>query len=256
MAIIEAQFKRNAPGQARIRKEERRSRQRRRGNGMPFGPKKKAPNPVNVLREHVSTFLYWVKLGRTKFRGKKEIGPIFVEMESAKYLFEQATNGTVYDYQKKLERNVWAAAMHTYGEDLQRLKEAMLRAADACEAQKVIDSAAEESEDEAEARLEEEEAHLSLRERMKLAEARDAEEDARAEAAESAGPAPDGAAEMTEADCRELWEIYRHMNSEYRWMKKTADRWIEENPESGCLGMAAFLLAAPLAAVGALVHFL
>lgn len=223
---------------------------------MPFGPKKKAPNPVNVLREHVSTFMYWVKLGKTKFRGKKEIGPIFIEMESAKYLFEQATNGTVYDYQKKLERNVWAAAMHKYGEDLARLKEAMLRAADACEARKVIDSAAAESEEEEAARREEEESHLSLRERLKLAEERDAEEDAEEAAAEAAGPAPDGTAEMTEEDCKELWEIYRHMNGEYRWMKKTADRWIEENPESGCLAAVLMGLAVPAAAVYALFHVL
>lgn len=223
---------------------------------MNIGPKKKAPNPVNVLREHVSTFMYWVKLGRTKFKGKKEIGEIFLEMEGAKYLFDQATSGTVYDYQKKLERNVWAAAMHKYGEELQHLKEAMLRAADACEMRKDIEAQEAAGAEEEKKRREEEEAHLSLRERLKLAEERDAEEDAEEAAAEAAGPAPDGTAEMTEEDCKELWEIYRHMNGEYRWMKKTADRWIEENPESGCLAAVLMGLAVPAAAVYALFHVL
>ncbi len=222
---------------------------------MNIGPKKKAPNPVNVLREHVSTFMYWVKLGRTKFKGKKEIGAIFLEMEGARYLFDQATSGTVYDYQKKLERNVWAAAMHKYGEELQHLKEAMLRAADACEMRKDIEAQEAAGAEEEKKRREEEEAQLSLRERMALAEAREEEEDA-ADAREETKTVPEGGEEMTAEDCQELWEIYQNLNGEYRKMKKTADRWIEENPESGCLAMAAAFMAVPLAAVYALFHFL
>ena len=80
--------------------------------------------------------MYWVKTGKEKFRHKKEIGPIFAEMESARYLFEQALSGTVYDYQKKLERNVWAAAMHKYGEEMDKLKDALQRAVEACEARR------------------------------------------------------------------------------------------------------------------------
>ena len=46
------------------------------------------------------------------------------------------------------------------------------------------------------------------------------------------------------------------MNREYKQMKKTADRWIEENPEEGCLGVTLMLLLAPLAAVYGLFQIL
>lgn len=224
---------------------------------MAFGPKKKAPNPVNVLREHVSTFMYWVKLGKSQFRNKEEIGAIFREMESAKYLFDQATSGTVYDYQKKLERNVWGAAMQKYGEELGRLKEAMLRAADACEARKTLaeKEAAEKAKKEKE-RLEEEESKLSLREQMERADARAAEEEEEETSSEIDEFEADAGAMMTEADCRELWKIYQNLQGEYRWMKKTADRWIEENPESGCLAAVLAALLVPVGAACALFHFL
>ena len=42
---------------------------------MPFKKKKGTVSPVNILREYVSTYMYWVKTGKEKFRHKKEIGP-------------------------------------------------------------------------------------------------------------------------------------------------------------------------------------
>lgn len=129
--------------------------------------------------------------GQDEIQGEKEIGAIFLEMEGARYLFDQATSGTVYDYQKKLERNVWAAAMHKYGEELQHLKEAMLRAADACEMRKDIEAQEAAGAEEEKKRREEEEAQLSLRERMALAEAREEEEDA-ADAREETKTVPEG----------------------------------------------------------------
>lgn len=221
-----------------------------------IGPKSSKSNPVNMLREHVSTFFYWVKVGRTKFREKEEIGAIFREMDGAKYLFDQATSGTMYDYQRKLERNVWAAAMHKYGGELQRLREAMLRAADACEARKALEEkeAAEKAKEEARARDAADES-LTLREQIEREEAREEEEDEREAETPAEYEAESGAA-MTVEDCKELWTIYQHLNGEYKKMKKAADRWIADNPESGCLGAVLFLFAVPLAAAGALIHFL
>ena len=145
---------------------------------MPFKKKKGTVSPVNILREYVSTYMYWVKTGKEKFRHKKEIGPIFAEMESARYLFEQALSGTVYDYQKKLERNVWAAAMHKYGEEMDKLKDALQRAVEDCEAAKSDEEkeAAARAKEEAEKRKQEEE-KLSLKEQMALAEQRELEEE-------------------------------------------------------------------------------
>lgn len=225
---------------------------------MPFKKKKGTVSPVNILREYVSTYMYWVKTGKEKFRHKKEIGPIFAEMESARYLFEQALSGTVYDYQKKLERNVWAAAMHKYGEEMDKLKDALQRAVEDCEAAKSDEEkeAAARAKEEAEKRKQEEE-KLSLKEQMALAEQRELEEeeDEQEESLEEEIAA--GAGEtMTEADCKELWRIYQGMNREYKQMKKTADRWIEENPEEGCLGVTLMLLLAPLAAVYGLFQIL
>ncbi len=212
---------------------------------MLFNSKKGTPSPVNIMREHMAMFLYWVKTGRAKFKDKKEIGSIFIELENAKFLLEQATAGTMYDYTKKLERNVWAAAVNKYDGELLRLKEALLRAADACEAQQVF---VEESE--ADGRDEEE--GLSVREQMEREEARQREED---DAGVDVVPAGIGG-DMTEADCRELWKIYKSMNEEYRQMKKTADKWIAENPDEGCMGMAMLLAAVPAAAVYALFQWL
>lgn len=213
---------------------------------MLFDRKKGTPNPVNILREHISTFLFQVKTGRAKFNDKKEIGKIFRELEGAKFLLEQATASTMYDYTRKLERNVWAAAMQKYGELLQELKEAMLRAADACEARKSL----EEAESQEEEALRAEEEALSIREQMEREEARHREEE------DAEMELPSGGEEMTEADCRELWKIYRSMNEEYRQMKKTADKWIAENPDDGCLPMAVLGLTVPAAAVYTLFHFL
>lgn len=218
---------------------------------------KKESGIVGELNDHVTVYMNWVKIGRTKFRGKKEIGDLFIEMDNTRFLFEQAMGGSLYDYEKKLDRNVWAGAVHKYDEDMQRLKEALVRAVDRCEAEKI-------TEEEAKAELLREDAapesELSLREEMELAEKKEAEEAKKA--AEKAKKERVDEEEsrqselLTEADCRELWRIYQGMNTEYKEMKRLADRWFADHPEKGCLGVTLMLFLLPLGAIYGLFQVL
>lgn len=214
---------------------------------MGLSLKKKEAGPIGALREHMSAYMYWVKLGHSKFQHKKEVGRIFLEMENTEYLFQQAVSGTMYDYQRKIERNVWAAAVHKYDGDMARLKEALVRAVDACDAEKEV--AAED----AAKKVEEEEAvaDLSLKEQMALAEQKEKEEEeAREKASEQYAEEREESEEteaMTEADCRELWKIYQGLTSEYKEMQRIADRWIADHPEKGCLWVTFVMLAMPVA---------
>lgn len=218
---------------------------------MALGHKK--AGPIDSLREHITTYMYWVKVGKSKFQHKKEVGQIFLEMESTEYLLQQATSGTMYDYRRRLERNVWAGAVNKYDQDMQHLKEALLRAVDACDADPKGDheKAAEKfAEEEAERKRIEK---LPIREQMAIAEKKEAEEAklaaARAEEAEESGDDEEEEKErMTEEDCRELWRIYQGLASEYKAMKEQANKWMAENPEKGCLGVTLMLLALPVAA--------
>ena len=222
---------------------------------MLFGGKKEA-GPIATLREHMSTYMYWVKVGKSKFRHKKEVGKIFLEMESTEYLFQQAVSGTMYDYQRKIERNVWAAAIHKYEGDMAALKEALIRAVDACDAEKAH---AEEAAKEEEA-AEEEEQNLSLKEQMARAEAKEKEEEAKlAEEKEQYAEDREESEEteaMTEADCKELWRIYQGLAEEFKEMRRIADRWIVDHPPKGCLGVTLMLITTPLALAYGLLQIL
>lgn len=224
-----------------------------------MGKNKDAKNPVNILRDHIATYMQWVKLGKSKFRHKEEIGRIFLEMESTEYLFQQAVSGSMYDYRRKLERNVWAAAVHKYGGEMDNLKAALLRAVDACEAEKLSEEDLRKKEEE-EAAEKAALAKLSLREQMAIAEEKEQQADAE-RAEENAQYLEDREASeeteaMTEADCRELWRIYQGLSEEFKAMQKIADRWIADNPEKGCLGVTLMLAALPVTLAYSLLRWL
>lgn len=218
---------------------------------------KRESGPIGELRDHMAAYMNWVRLGRSKFRKKKEIGEILIDMESTRYLFEQALGGSMYDYQKKIEGNVWAGAVHKYDEDMQKLKEALVRALDACDAAKVTE---EEAKEELLKEDRPEESELSLREQMELAEKQEAEEEkkraenAKQEAKEEKESERTEA--MTEADCREMWRIYQGLNTEYKAMKRIADSWLADHPAKGCLGITLMLFALPLGAMYSLYQLL
>ncbi len=207
--------------------------------------KKMTSGPVGELLEHLEAFTVLVKEGRVRFRGKKDVGPIFIKLDRTGYIFQQATSGTMYDYRRKIERNVWNAAISEYDMYMDQLKEALLAAVD--EAEKAAETDEETAEEMAPA-VEDEE--LSLKELMARAEEADAAEEAaqNEEALRAAAEKEKSAAttKMTEADCRELWRIYRAMLTEYKAMKHIADRWIADNPEKGCLGVTLLFMAIPL----------
>ncbi len=207
--------------------------------------KKMTSGPVGELLEHLEAFTVLVKEGRVRFRGKKDVGPIFIKLDRTGYIFQQATSGTMYDYRRKIERNVWNAAISEYDMYMDQLKEALLAAVD--EAEKAAETDEETAEEMAPAVADEE---LSLKELMARAEEADAAEEAaqNEEALRAAAEKEKSAAttKMTEADCRELWRIYRAMLAEYKAMKHIADRWIADNPEKGCLGVTLLFMAIPL----------
>ncbi len=207
--------------------------------------KKMTSGPVGELLEHLEAFTVLVKEGRVRFRGKKDVGPIFIKLDRTGYIFQQATSGTMYDYRRKIERNVWNAAISEYDMYMDQLKAALLAAVD--EAEKAAETDVETTEEMVPA-VEDEE--LSLKELMARAEEADAAEEAaqNEEALRAAAEKEKSAAttKMTEADCRELWRIYRAMLAEYKAMKHIADRWIADNPEKGCLGVTLLFMAIPL----------
>lgn len=214
--------------------------------------KKKTESGIGLIEEHAAAFLYVVKQGKTKFAHKREVSDIFLDMEANEYLLQQATSGTMYDYHKKIERNVWSAAMHVYGEDIAKLKAALLRAVDDCEAEAADGMTAAERFEAEEAKRKEEEEKLSLREQMELAEQREKEEDeARRQATEQYEEEKiqsENTEAMTEADCRDLWRIYQELLREYKAMDELAGRWLNDHPQKGCLGVTLAVLSLPVLA--------
>ena len=213
--------------------------------------KKMTSGPVGELLDHLETFMVLAKEGRVRFRGKKDVGAIFSKLDRTGYIFQQATSGTMYDYRRKIERNVWNAAISEYDVYMAELKEALISAVDDAE------KPAEEAEEVPEETAAVEEEELSLKELMARADADDAAEEAaqNEEALREAAEKEKSAAttKMTEADCRELWRIYRAMLTEYKAMKHIADRWIADNPEKGCLGVSLMIFGLPLVAAGTLL---
>lgn len=67
-------------------------------------------------------------------------------MDQTKFLLDQATRGSLYDFRQRIDSALWDAAVHKYSEDLDKLKKALLKAVDQGAA-KAADTAEEEPEE-------------------------------------------------------------------------------------------------------------
>ena len=179
-------------------------------------------SPIGNLRAHIGTFMYFVKVGKSKFKHKGKVGEIFADMDNTQYLFQQATSGTMYDMKKKLDYTLWDAATHKYTEDIQKLKDELLKAVDE----------GEESGEFAEEKKE--------KEKEMETPAVETEEES-----------------LTEEDCRELWRIIQGLEREYKEMNSIADDWFSvHGKKTGCMAALAAMTLLPLGAVYGLYHLL
>ncbi|MGN0954705.1 hypothetical protein [Dialister sp.] len=223
-------------------------------------------SPIGNLRAHIGTFMYFVKVGKSKFKNKGRVGEIFEDMDNTQYLFQQATSGTMYDMKKKLDYTIWDAATHKYTEDIQKLKDELLKAVDEgeesgeFEEEKKEKEAEEKRKQEEEARKEEEETG-DWRSHIK-GQMQEAEEKARREAEEKEREKEtpvvmDDDETLTEADCRELWRIIQGLEREYREMNSIADDWFAvHGKKTGCMAALVGLTLLPLGAVYGLYYLL
>ena len=218
-----------------------------------FDKKHEGESPIGNLRAHIGQFMYFVKVGKSKFKHKGRIGEIFADMDNTQFLFQQATSGTMYDFQKKLDYALWDAAVHKYTEDIALLKTELLKVVDG-EAEKLPADEKPEEKKEVEAVEAEEETgdwRSSIKGQMSKAEekAKQADEE-RKRAAEEKAQEVDFTEEMTEADCRELWRILQGLEREFREMKNIADDWFTVHGKgNGCLGALALMTLLPVGVI-------
>lgn len=111
-----------------------------------FDRSNESASPIGLLRAHIGTFMYCVKMGKKKFQNKEDVGDIFFDMDQTKFLLDQATRGSLYDFRQRIDSALWDAAVHKYSEDLDKLKKALLKAVDQGAA-KAADIAEEEPEE-------------------------------------------------------------------------------------------------------------
>ena len=93
-----------------------------------FDRSNESASPIGLLRAHIGTFMYCVKMGKKKFQNKEDVGDIFFDMDQTKFLLDQATRGSLYDFRQRIDSALWDAAVHKYSEDLDKLKKALLKA--------------------------------------------------------------------------------------------------------------------------------
>lgn len=221
-------------------------------------------SPIGNLRAHIGTFMYFVKVGKSKFKHKGKVGEIFADMDNTQYLFQQATSGTMYDMKKKLDYTLWDAATHKYTEDIQKLKDELLKAVDEGEESGVFEEEKKEKESEAKRKEEEEKKEEETgdwRSHIK-GQMAEAEEKACREAEEKEREMETPAAEteeeaLTEEDCRELWRIIQGLEREYKEMNSIADDWFAvHGKKTGCLAALVAMTLLPLGAMYGLYHLL
>lgn len=219
-----------------------------------FDKKHENDSPIGNLRAHIGTFMYFVKVGKSKFKHKGRIGEIFADMDNTQFLFQQATSGTMYDFKKKLDYALWDAAVHKYTEDLDSLKQELLKAVDEekLHAQEKEEEKVETTEVKEEEKKEETgDWRENLKGQMKAAEekAKKLEEERQKEKEEAKNAISD-TEEMTEADCRELWRILQGMEREFREMNHIADDWFTVNgKKNGCMGALVAMTLLPVGVI-------
>ena len=219
-----------------------------------FDKKHENDSPIGNLRAHIGTFMYFVKVGKSKFKHKGRIGEIFADMDNTQFLFQQATSGTMYDFKKKLDYALWDAAVHKYTEDLDSLKQELLKAVD--EEKLHTKEKEEEKVETVEVKEEEKKEETgdwreNLKGQMKEAEekAKKLEEERQKEKEEAKNAISD-TEEMTEADCRELWRILQGMEREFREMNHIADDWFTVNgKKNGCMGALVAMTLLPVGVI-------
>ena len=220
-----------------------------------FDKKHENDSPMGNLRAHIGTYMYFVKVGKSKFKNKGRIGEIFADMDNTQFLFQQATSGTMYDFKKKLDYALWDAALHKYTEDMDELKKELLKAVDAEKMHAQEEKEKEEEKKEKEEALREEESgdwRENLKGQMKRAEEKEKEreEKRKQEKEEKAQQLAHETEEMTEADCRELWRIMQGLEREFREMKDIADDWFVVNgKKNGCMGALVAITLLPVGLV-------
>lgn len=228
-------------------------------------------SPLGNLRAHIGTFMYYVKVGKSKFKNKGAVGAIFVDMDNTKFLFQQATSGTMYmyDMKKKLDYTLWDAAIHKYTEDIQKLKDELLKAVDEgeengsfMEEKEEEKKAEEEKEKEKEKTTEEEpigdwKAHIKGQMKEAEEKARREEEESQKEKEQIVAAAEDTNEALTEADCRELWRLIQGLEREYKEMNRIADEWFAvHGKKTGCLTALVGMTLIPLGAMYGLYYLL
>lgn len=206
-------------------------------------------SPMGKLRAHIGTYMYFVKLGKSKFRHKGRIGEIFFDMDNTQYLLNQATMGTMYDFKRKLDYALWDAAIHKYTGDMKELKKLLLQAVDEGAMKQPYEEKEEEEEkEEAEEKKSSGDWTKDIKQEMQDAEEKRAQEE-KARAEEEAEFVVDNTEAMTEADCRELWRIIQGLDREYAEMIRLANDWFSVHGKgNGCFGVASVLLLLPLGA--------
>lgn len=222
-------------------------------------------SPIGNLRAHIGTFMYYVKVGKSKFKHKGAVGEIFADMDNTQFLFQQATSGTMYDMKKKLDYTLWDAAIHKYTEDIQKLKDELLKAVDEGEETGAFAEEKEEEKKKEEKQKEEEETEedfsgnwkAHIKDQMKEAEekARREEEERVKEENQVVEENEDEA--LTEADCRELWRLIQGLEREYKEMNRIADEWFAvHGKKTGCLTALVGMTLIPLGAMYGLYYLL
>ena len=209
-------------------------------------------SPLGNLRAHIGTFMYYVKVGKSKFKNKGAVGAIFVDMDNTKFLFQQATSGTMYmyDMKKKLDYTLWDAAIHKYTEDIQKLKDELLKAVDEGEEN---GSFMEEKEEE----IGDWKAHIKGQMKEAEEKARREEEERQKEKEQIVAAAEDTNEALTEADCRELWRLIQGLEREYKEMNRIADEWFAvHGKKTGCLTALVGMTLIPLGAMYGLYYLL
>ena len=221
-------------------------------------------SPIGNLRAHIGTFMYYVKVGKSKFKHKGAVGEIFADMDNTQYLFQQATSGTMYDMKKKLDYTLWDAATHKYTEDIQKLKDELLKAVDEGEENGAFEAEKEEEKKKEEVQKEEEKEEefsgnwkAHIKDQMKEAEEKARREKEEREKEENQVVEESDDEALTEADCRELWRIIQGLEREYKEMNRIADDWFSiHGKKTGCLTALVGLTLLPIGALYGLYHLL
>ncbi|WP_297021339.1 hypothetical protein [uncultured Dialister sp.] len=221
-------------------------------------------SPIGNLRAHIGTFMYYVKVGKSKFKHKGAVGEIFADMDNTQFLFQQATSGTMYDMKKKLDYTLWDAAIHKYTEDIQKLKDELLKAVDEGEETGAFAEEKKEEKKEEEQKKEEDKEEdfsgnwkVHIKDQMKEAEEKARREEEEREKEENQVVEENEDEALTEADCRELWRLIQGLEREYKEMNRIADDWFSiHGKKTGCLTALVGMTLIPLGAMYGLYYLL